>query len=156
MTGMTKDKESLLLGRVLKIMYPEIAADLLTKIKPLSSDLTLLPKILEGIDLIYEDLEMPDKKILFVAVAHKMYSPACLFDKYVAKLPTGLRDEMAQCLGYVNSEMINFNKSFVYPHLKNPRYLNKMQRIIDYVLGNQQELDNQAGDKHTNQTQLNR
>lgn len=153
---MTKDKESILLGRVLRLLHPHLAADLLLKIAPLSSDLTLLPQILEGIDLIYEDLEMADKIILFVAVAHKIYYPACLFDTYISKLPLGFRDAMSACLGFRNSEMINFYKSFVYPHLKNARYLNKMQQITDYVLGEQQEPDNQSGDEHTNQTQLNR
>jgi len=153
---MNANSRSILLGRAISVLYPEIVEAVLPKITPLSSDLTLMPKILEGIDLIYADLEMHDKIILFVAVAHKIYYPACLFDTYVAKLPTGFRDEMARCLGFVSSEMINHHKSFVYPHLKNPRYIDKMQNITDYVLGDQQEPDNQVSGEHTSQTQLNK
>jgi len=135
---MTENAKTILIGRAVSVLYPDIVDQILPKITPLSDDLLLMPKILEAIDLKNPEFIIVDKIILFIAVAHKIYHPACLFNQRISKLRVGLRDAMADCLGFVNSEMINHHLTVVYPSLKNPRFQAKMQAIINHVLPDHQ------------------
>lgn len=141
--AMSSNRRASIMAKALSVLHPEIAEELSNRIMPLSTDLSLIQDILIYVDLVHETMDLADKIILFIIVAHKIYDPASLIGKNISKLPIGIRDEIAKCAGFNSPEMVSHYKKFGIPLLKNPRYRTKVNVIIGHVLPDHQDLKTQ-------------
>jgi len=131
-----------MIGRIIEALDPVMVEGIINEYSPLSENIQIVPKIHERVISLFPDLEEYDRVILFVALVYRIYIPASFLSKSThstrahsrQKLPAGIRDLAASCIGYRNSEMVNYFKDHADPFVKNPRFRAKM-RIVTDALG---------------------
>lgn len=124
------------IGKMVLQHYPDLAKEIMSKVIPQCEDPWYIPEIWQFITTTFTKLGKTDKNTLFVAVIYKMYAPSTFAGKGIGKLPAGIRPLASKLIDQKNPEMINYYFSFAIPNLKNPRYLKKVQTIIDGFLRN--------------------
>jgi|GEM_PF-6820979 len=119
-------------SRVVKLNYPDIYSEAL--------DVLNVPKLTDWnlVKPIYDDLfnasENPHEEMhYFIGVLFKVFAPLTLAASL--KLPVGLRDVVAEAIGYVSPEMVNYHSNILKPYLKNRRFSKRVEdeatRIIN-------------------------
>lgn len=96
---------------------------ILKQFRPLLNKPTFVSKIFEAVQTDFADETPENRRLIFIATTYQAYQPLSFLEdkqdkKAQGKLPTGVRDEMARCLSFTNSEMINHFKTFCEPHMK--------------------------------------
>lgn len=85
-------------------------------------DLSLIKPVYRSL---YDSIENPRENMHFIlAVIIELFEPTrrtCGI-----KFRPGLRDKIAEAMGYVNPEMFNYFAKPIEVHMKNPRYFNKV------------------------------
>jgi hypothetical protein len=131
------------LGRIIQALHPEMVKEILNDFTPLTDDLAIIPEMYHAMNGIFPDLEDFDRKVLFIALVYRSFAPQTFLPPIlredgkdrlpIGKLPAGVRDKIAQQLGFVNSEMANHYKAYAEAHVKNSRYRAKMKQVTDYL-----------------------
>lgn len=120
------------LGRIYTHQNPEQVRNLRMHYVPMLSDYKYVPEIYQIIKQQHSELDATDTKILFAAVVYKMYSPATLLAARVQNAPANMRKAIAEVLGYKNGTNINYFQAIARAHVKNPRYVKKIESIMEH------------------------
>jgi len=119
------------IGRITFASNPTAAINLQRLYTPLLTDFKHIPIVWSLIEQTFPEMETNDQKILFVAVAYKLYSPGSLLPEKAVNAPAGLRAAMAKHLKYRNGSNINSWLSFARVYIKNDRYCKRINKIIN-------------------------
>lgn len=116
-----RDEE--IIGRVTMQTDFEKSQAILTKFRRMAKDPKHVDHLYNEVQSVYADETDEERRLIFIAVTYQLYSPLSYLQKKAdgkasGKLPTGVRDEMSRCLGFVNSEMINHHKLYTDPGMK--------------------------------------
>jgi len=112
-----------IIGRVISYTDPERADEIVKKYRKMLKKPKYVEKIYEEVYEMYSEETMEDKRQIFIATIYQIYQPLSYLEnkedgKAAGKLPPGIRDEMARCLGFVNPEMCNHYKTFTEAPMK--------------------------------------
>jgi len=120
-----------ILGRVTMQTDVDKAQAILSKFRKMAVAPKHVEHIYNDVQSVYSEESYEERRLIFIATIYQIYQPLTYLQKKsdgkaCGKLPPGVRDEMARCLQFVNSEMINFHKEYTEPHMK--PYNNGVQR----------------------------
>jgi hypothetical protein len=118
-----------LIGRLTYAKNPDAALTLQREFTPTMKDFSLVPLICKLVEQAYPYLDESDTKTLIAATIYKLYSPASLLKARCSNAPAGMRIALSNALGYKNGSNINFYQERARAHVKNPRYLKKIESI---------------------------
>lgn len=115
--------KAVIIGRVLLQSDYSAAQSILSNFRPLLKKPLYVERIFNAVQNEFPDDTPENRKLIFIATVYQAYQPLSFLenksDKRAAgKLPTGVRDEIARCLGFVNSEMANHFKAQAEPFMK--------------------------------------
>jgi len=127
--------------RALKVLCPELAQELTSKITPLSSEKSLIETVYASIISKYTDLDRTDTCILFTAVVYRIYAPAVFLGEGFCKLPIGIRDEAARVSGFISPEMINYFLEMAKVYVTRPYFEARVKDLIEEAGLNYQDLN---------------
>lgn len=121
-----------LIGRINYALNPQDGLMLQDKYTPSLKDLKHIPEIYAVICNTYPDLEQYDKNVLITACIYSLYCPASLIAAKVQNAPTNMRRAIADLLEYENATNINYWHDIARAFIKNPRYVQKIERIAEH------------------------
>ena len=112
-----------IVGRVLFQSDYNTAENILSQFRPMLKKPHFVEQIFNAVQEQFAEETPENRRLIFIGVTYQIYQPLSFLenkqDKRAAgKLPAGVRDEIARCLGFVNSEMANHYKAQVEPWLK--------------------------------------
>jgi hypothetical protein len=121
-----------IIGRVTMQTDYEKSSAILDKYRSMAKKPKYVEHLYRDVQSIYADESSENRKLIFIAVCYQVYQPLCFLHKKEdgkasGKLPTGVRDEMAKCLGFASSEMINHHKTQCSSWMK-PEFTNGVER----------------------------
>lgn len=117
------------IGRTMYAIHPDLVLRTCQEYKPVLKDLSYLSAIYAEMVMRYPDLDLTDQRILFVAIAYKLYWPSSLLG--VGKARPDLRKAIADVLGYVNGENVNRWLGITKAYMKNQAFRAKVNKIVE-------------------------
>jgi hypothetical protein len=126
-------RDAEILGRVYLQTEYERSQAILAKFRRMAKDPKYVEHLYNDVQTYYADESPEERRDTFIGLTYRIYQPLSFLQrkedgKAAGKLPPGVRDEMARCLGFVSSEMINHHKAFIEPALK--PYNNGIERPL--------------------------
>lgn len=96
---------------------------ILTEYRPVLRRTHYVQDIFNVVEDEFSNESSENRRLIFIATVYQLYQPLSFLEdksdrRAKGKLPSGVRDEMARCLGFINSEMINHHKAYVEPYMK--------------------------------------
>lgn len=107
-----------IIGRVLLQTDHSTADAILSQFRPMLRKTKFVEKIYNEVQNVFINETFENRRLIFIATIYQVYQPLSFLDEAAGKLPAGVRDEMARCLGFNNPEMCNHYKQFVEPPMK--------------------------------------
>jgi len=95
-------------GRIWAKLHYDEYLDCMSKVKPTLRNPRYVKMIWDEVNAL--DAEFEKKRDLFVAAVYQAYAPASYVSEGVAKLPPGVRDEVATVLSFVNANLASHYK----------------------------------------------
>lgn len=117
------------LGRVLTILMPDLVKEIEMKYKITLTDQAHIPAIWEMVNNTFIEMDQFDKYIMLTAVVYSLYSPASLIG--CANAPANMRKAIAEVISCENGTLVNHWFNIARAHVKNARYVAKMNIIIN-------------------------
>ena len=120
------------IGRIANILDHNLIQNIRRNYTPMLTDYALIPAIHARVTEQFPDLDKTDTFILASACVYRMYSPASLLAARCSNAPAGMRKALAETFGYKNGTNINYFQNIARAHVKNPRYVNKIESIMEH------------------------
>lgn len=118
-------------GRLASIHLPDLVKQIREKYEPSLKDLVHIPEIFKKVTYHFPDLDQHDRNVFLTAVTYQLYCPAALIDIRIANAPAGMRKVLADIMGYENGTNLNYFMNIARAHIKNPRYMIKVNSITN-------------------------
>lgn len=112
-----------IIGRVIMQTDYQKSESILQYFKPMLRHTKYVEQIFHSVQSEFSQETSENRRLIFIAVVYQVYQPLSFLenktDKRAAgKLPAGVRDEIARCLNFTNSEMANHFKTFTEAQMK--------------------------------------
>lgn len=119
------------IGRMAEIKMPDRVKEIRERYEPILKDLKYIPEIFKEVFYHFPELDQHERNVFLTAVTYELYCPAALIEIRIANAPAGMRRALAQLLGYQNGTNLNYYMNIARAHIKNPRYLTKVNSITN-------------------------
>jgi hypothetical protein len=130
-----------MIGRIIQVMNPDLVNEIVEQYTPLSKDPAMVALAYKTVKIHFPDMDDLDQKLMFIGIVYIIFIPGSFLPPRVcqgqrtvqaqAKLPKGIRNEIARCVGMKYPEEVNRLKHYIEPWTKNPRYRAKMKLVTD-------------------------
>ena len=117
------------LGRMATKYMPDLVKQIEEKYTPAQSDIRQIPTIWKKVQYGFPELDRTDQFVLTIACVYFLYCPAALIAEGVVNAPAGVRRAIADAIEYNNGTMINYFLGRSRVHMKNRRYIIKVETI---------------------------
>ena len=133
-----KTAQARLIAQSLKALNPELYENCVQVVQPLLLNFKHVHFVLNEFENEYGEVDMIQKP-LFIACVYRLYNPSHLIGMF-NKLQKGLRDVIADALGYVNPENVNAFGKTAPAYYKNVRTRKRINDFCDRVYNNLKDL----------------
>ena len=121
------DKSSIV-GRVVMHSDYSTAQNILRQFTPMLKKAKFVEQIYAAVQSEFSEESYENRRLIFIATVYQVYQPLSFLPtskrddqktkQAAGKLPAGVRDEIARCLGFNNPEMSSHYKQFCEPQMK--------------------------------------